>query len=332
MRLRRVLYLERRDRGSTRAFGCAVGVARDHGAEVTLAGARARRRERILQAAELLDAPVRVSGEGGAGIPWSEVRSHDLVVTVGPRRRKGPIGRDPFIRSLVRECRCPVWVLHPAQGPEVRTVLAAVDLASPGGSGSLDASSGGSGGPDGSGEARRVLRVVRALWGGGRADVYAVHCWSLMGESMLASRTRGGSRRGARQVREAAERSRRRRLERLLEAEGFADGVAAVLRKAGVTQGLRDAAWHLEADVVVVGWTDRTWLGELVLGHSAERLIGRVPSSVLVVRSSPERESGWPAADAGALLGGAAGAGGRRVGRTGRPSRRVGPSAARSVH
>lgn len=277
MRLRRILYLERRERGSTRAFGCAVRVAREHGAELTLAGATSRRRGQILAATDLLGAGVRVSSGRGSGVPWAEVRAHDLVVTVGPRRGKGPLRWDPVVRSLVRECRCPVWVLHPAQGPEVRVVMAAVDLASS------------------DGQARGVLRAVADLWGESDVGVHAVHCWSLMGESMLASRSRGGSPRGARQVREAAERSRRRELEQLLEQEGLSDRTGAVLRKAGVVPGLRDAAWRLEADVVVVGWTDRTWLGEMVLGHSAERLIGRVPASVLVVRSSVAPAKRWSA-------------------------------------
>lgn len=285
MRLRRILYLERRERGSTRAFSCAVRLAKDHAAELTLAGSTSRRRERVLTAAELLETPVRVSREDGAGIPWSEVGDHDLVVTVGPRRRKGPLRWDPVVRSLVRECRCPVWVIHPAQGPEVRVVLAAVDLASS------------------DGRARGVLRAVTDLWGRSDADVHAVHCWSLMGESMLASRTRGGSRRGARQVRQAAERSRRRELEQLLADEGMSDVAGAVLRKAGVVPGIRDAAWRLEADVVVVGWTDRTWLGEVVLGHTAERLIGRVPASVLVVRSPGARAKRWSALDRPAAVG-----------------------------
>lgn len=329
MRLRRVLYLERRERGSTRAFGCASAVARDHGAELTLAGATARRRERIRQTAELLGTSVRVSRNEGAGVPWSEVRSHDLVVTVGPRRRRAPLLRDPVVQSLLRECRCPVWILHPAQGPDVRTVLAAVDLASSGGSGSAgeSGSAGSAGESDRVESGRQVLGAVRALWGGTRADVYAVHCWSLVGESMLASRTRGGSRRGARRVLEVAERSRRRELERLLEAEGLRDRAGAVLRKAGVTPGLRDAAWELEADVVVMGWTNRSWLGDLVLGHSAERLIGRIPSSVLVVRPSADRRARWSATEAGAVLDGAA----RSSGRRGGPARRHGDPAVRSV-
>lgn len=277
MRLRRILYLERRERGSARAFSSAVRLARDHGAELTIAGDTSRRRERILAAAELLETPVRISEERAGAIPWSEVRDHDLVVTVGPRRRKGPLRWDPVIRSLVRECRCPVWVLHPVQGPEVRVVLAAVDLESP------------------DRQAQSVLRTVAGLWAEGRTDVHAVHCWSLVGESMLASRSRGGSRRGAKQVLASAERSRRRALERLLAEEGLADRASAVLRKAGVVPGLRDAAWRLEADVVVVGRTDRTWLGEMVLGHTAERLIGRVPSSVLVVPPPSVRGRRWSA-------------------------------------
>ncbi len=47
--------------------------------------------------------------------------------------------------------------------------------------------------------------------------------------------------------------------------------------------GLREAAWRLEADVVVVGSSRRAGLAGLPLRGTAERLIGRVPASVLVV-------------------------------------------------
>ena len=266
MRLQRILYLERRARGSARAFAYAARRAKERGAGLTLAGvARGGGMERLLELADRLDVPVRVHGEPGLELSPGVLEDHELVITVARGRGARWFGTgDPVVQTLVRSCDCPVWVLHPAQGPQTRVVLAGVDIPSPPGS-----------------SGRRALRWAADLAADAGAALYVVHCWSVMGESMLASRSRGGSHRGARRVLASAERSRREALEALLREEAI-EPAGVVLQKAPVAPGLREVSWRLEADVVVVGATPSAGLG-LLASRTAERLSGWVPASVVVI-------------------------------------------------
>lgn len=262
-RFQRILYLERRRHGSTRAFSCAVHAALEHGARLTLAGT-GRWLERMAALAEILDVAVDRRGVDG-GAPSELAAGHDLVITVGRVRGAGWLRLGGVERGLLRSCACPTWLLHPAQSPEVRVVVAAVDVSA----------------PDGVALARRVVGTAAELAASG-AELHVAHCWSVVGESLLASRSRGGSRRGAERVLAEAERTRCRRIERLLEAESVGSA-RIVLCKDKVVAGLREIAWRTEADVVVVGTAGRTGVRALFPGNTAERLIGRVPASVLVV-------------------------------------------------
>lgn len=267
-RFQRILYLERRTGGSRRAFSCAIRVAAKHGASLTLKGMSRGRAERMLRLAALFEVPARISGPGRNVGPDSTVATHDLVITVG--RFGGspwPYRLDRLERRLLRSQACPVWILHPAQGSPVRVVLAAVDVSR----------------PEQETLGREVLEMAADLTGDWQAELHVVHCWSVMGESLLASRSRGGGPRCADQAVVSAMRARRRQLEGLLSEGGVAGSANMLLRKDEVVAGVRDVAWRLEADVVVVGTTARTGLSGLVMGNTAERLLGRVPSSILVV-------------------------------------------------
>lgn len=290
-RFRRILYLERRARGSARAYYCAVHTALVHGASLTLAGVEGGRRlGRMAERADTLGLPVRLRdvdlramGGGGAGVvPMDMARAHDLVITV--TRGKGSrwwSGADGVARALVRECGVPTWLLHPLQSAGVRVVVAAIDVS----------------GPAAEATGRRVVRTAADLAAESGAELVVLHCWSVVGESMIASRSRGGGPARAERILAAAERSRHRRVERLLEAAGIPSSTTVVLQKGDVVGCIEDVVWRTEADVVVVGSAARRGLSALLVGNTAERLVGRVPASVLVVPA--ERRPRRPVARAG---------------------------------
>lgn len=274
---RRILYVERRARGSRRAFEFAVHQASSRGASLTVAGPPGARLAPLVELASRLG--IRVERLYG----WDAARpgmaaAHDLVITVGRRSRGFWSEGDAVVRQLLAEIRRPVWILHPAQGPELRVVVAAIDLPSAG----LEPS-------------RRVLRAAADLASDGAA-LRLVHCWCKVGESMLSSRTRGGSPRGAQRAVAAAARGRLEALQELVREEKLGSEAGVVLRREAVVPALREVAWRLEADVVVVGASSSTGLGRRLLGSTAERLVGRVPASVLVVpRPEAARLSPRPA-------------------------------------
>jgi nucleotide-binding universal stress UspA family protein len=257
-----------------------MAAAREHGATLTLAGPPGRRLDRLLEVAGLLGERVEVTHLPRDTSPVGAAAGYDLVVMVGRVGRSGWWGAGPLERELIRGCGCPVWIVHPAQGPELRVVMGAVDV------------------PDeeaGVSPSRAALRVAGELASTVDAQLHVVHCWSVLGETLLASRSRGGSPKGARRVAATRVRSRRARLQRLLEEEGLATRAGLLLQKDSVVPGLRESAWRLEADVVVIGTAGRTGLAGLIPGNLAERVVGRIPASVVVV---PAGESEGAAAGA----------------------------------
>lgn len=327
-RFRKILYLERRVRGSARAYAFALERAAEHGASLTLAGVvRAGERsgsarywrgrlERMAEAGRVHGVPVHLrvleSGDNGAG-PLELVAGHDLVITVGKAGASGwPFRLGDLERTLVRDCECPTWILDPVQSPDIRVVLAAVDVSA----------------PDQESANRRILGTAAALAAGPDAELYVVHCWSVMGESLLASRTRGGSPKDAERVLDTAVEARRRVLERLLESMELGESTTVIFRKGKVVSCIRDTAWRTEADVVVVGTAARTGISALLVGNTAERLVGRVPGSVFVVRvpaGAGADGGGERAVDGAANVVGRDGARGARNTEAGAGRRRAAP-------
>jgi universal stress protein E len=295
-----VLYWERRPGGSARAFACALEVAeacdasltvvgvvgRSHDGEgvIPLAAGAAERRKAItgrwrrgldglasMGAARGVEVEVvLVEGDGcEEAVGVVERGGHDLLMTVADPGPFWPWRLSASDRRLLRRCPCPAWILHPAQGPGLRVLVAAVDV----GDGRL------------SGVDREVVRVAACLSEVSGAQLHVVHAWSLPGETVMASPTRGVGRRRTKRFVAEARRARRRWVERLLALEAPDRPARVVLRKGGTVAAIREVARRREADVVVVGGGDRTGLGAALFGNVAERVVGWVPGSVLAVTS-----------------------------------------------
>lgn len=292
--LRRVVYVERRLQGSPGGFSCALQVARDHGARLTVAavvgngtgegrewpgasgaapaaviGLWERRLERLARQGRERGVEVDVQGLPGGGFATAAAEA-DLVITVGHREGlRWPFRFARTERELTRRCACPVWILHPAQSSAPGVVLACVDVGEQG----EEAVS------------RAVVRSAAMLAVGAGAELHVAHVWSLRWESLLASRTRGGSRRGVQRMLARTVRVRRARIESLLEAEAIelAPTRRVHLRKGRAVPGLEAVAWDRQADLVVVGASDRPGPAARLRPGVAEQLFGRVPGSVLAV-------------------------------------------------
>ena len=297
---RNLMYVERRVRGSTRGAACALELARAHGGELTVAavlpadgggaGAAMRVAARRRQWTARLEELVAELGGGRVevrrllldGIEWTavsdriEAAGHDLVVTVADRSELAwPRRHSERDGLLLRHVACPVWLLHPAQGPGLREVLAAVDVTD-----TTDELN------------RRILRVAGQVAGGAGAELVVVHGWSLVGESLLADLTRGGSRRGRAHLLADERRERREHVERLISEEAGSASPSVALPHGSPVRAIEHEAWDRQADLVVVGARPHGALRDLVLGTVAERLLARVPCSVLVVPEAARGEAG----------------------------------------
>ncbi|HSG49922.1 MAG TPA: universal stress protein [Longimicrobiales bacterium] len=240
--------------------------------------------------ADALDASLSVRADGPR--PW-DPRSAlegpwDLLLKVAePRRGPLPWRIHPRDRSLLATCPIPVWLLHPAQGGAVSSVLAAVGVS----------------GPADAPEYRRVMRTGALLAQRLGGSLTVVRPWSLLGETILASPLRGVSRERYRGILEETHREHEALLERTLAAEIPETPVTMVVRKGLPETVIRDAGWRCDAEVLVMDPVDARGWGDRILGPLPERLFRGIPCSLLLARTPRERPArqGIPAGQVASL-------------------------------
>jgi nucleotide-binding universal stress UspA family protein len=148
-------------------------------------------------------------------------------------------------------------------------VLAAVDV-------------GGGGNPDLNG---RILQLASTLASKEDAHLHVVHAWSLTGETFLRSSGRKEGEEVIAQLFEAEENRRTRRLEALIDAEvGPEAGAEVHVARADPADGIGTVADSVGADVVVMGTLSRAGVRGLLIGNTAETVLGRLDCSVLTVK------------------------------------------------
>lgn len=208
--------------------------------------------------------------------PW------DLLLKVGePGRGFPPWRLHPVDREFLADAPLPVWLLHPAQGGAVSSVLATVGL-----SGSADTAAD-----------RRVMRNAALLARRLGASLTVVRPWALVGESILASPTRGVSPERYRTILEEAQAEHERDLARTLAAEIPDTPVETVVRKGPAETVIRHAGWRCDAEILVMEGREEPELAARLLGPLPERLFRGIPCSLLLAnapREDPARQ-GIPA-------------------------------------
>lgn len=300
-RFESLFYVERRPTGSERGFYRALDLAERNEASLTLGGVldergrvaipnpwvpgaglsaealRKRWRGRLLRFADIAaerEVEVRVRLFRGRSIEVVrrelERQGHDLVLAVAHAATSGlplpwPLDED---RELVRHCPTPVWLLHPAQGGEIRRVLAAVDVS----------------GAHPEALNRKIVALAGSLAHRHGAWLHVVHAWSILGEFLAPDSPGAEGRRRASRRRRDLLNDRSRELRRLVELEAPARAVTVTLRKGSAGRTIRAEVLRSGADVVVAGSGGRDGIGAVLFPSLPERLVGRVPASVLTVK------------------------------------------------
>jgi universal stress protein E len=189
----------------------------------------------------------RVLGEGA-----------DLVI-VGKRaesrhdaRRLGSVSM-----KLLHQCPCPVWVEKAEEAGPLDTIVAATDLTAVG---------------------LRVVRLAGALAVQFGAELHVVHAFQMPLDVQIG---------GPEVEEEFVARTRSETTERVAaQLEGV-----VTREKAGIHVGLTsptravlEAVEHLDPDLVVLGSVSRGGIAGLLIGNTAERLLGRLDCSILTVK------------------------------------------------
>jgi len=328
MAFRRILVVAANDPGDVALFARAAHLARSWDAEVALLHVIEPPSEidRIARAVGL-DVPAiedRLTGEARAaltdrlaetalrpsGAPAVRVGKTFLEVIRAVQDGGADIvlktaetldgGRSGLFAStdqhLLRKCPCPVWLAPRDGAPQVRTVLAAVDV-DMGQASDRETLAGLN--------RRLVETIARVAAGdreaGGRLDIHLLHAWDAPGEGLVRLWSDSGDPdRAAMEYAVSIETTHWRALAGLAEeltglvtGPGGRDGpkgretavkVHPTLRRGRPREVIPAAVAALDADLLVMGTVARTGVPGLIIGNTAEDILNSVSCAVLTVK------------------------------------------------
>lgn len=286
-RFRNILFSPLSPRGNTAAMRRVEALARRDGADVTAVGIvrEASTFQRLLHGAAHVDAVLaeqhrdmerrlercatsqldvaRIVDVGSPAISLVQRAigaAHDLLVVTGDDDVD-----DAIVQRLIRKSPCPVWVIRSTRARRTR-VLAAIEPE-----------------PDQAPLNRRILDVAASMGGLDDGELHVVNGWELYGESTMQSSA-------FLQV-DPAEIERRRELVRLSHERAVADLLSERSEswRPHVVCGppervISDVIARERINLVVMGTHARTGISGLVMGNTAERVLGELRCSVVAVK------------------------------------------------
>jgi universal stress protein E len=190
--------------------------------------------------------------------------SHDLII-----KPQHPTFLDSTDMHLLRKCPCPVLVIKPNQRKLFEKVLIAVD-------------------PDPSDPGRLKLHQDLLTLGISLAKrengmVEVVHAWDLDGESILRRPRFNMSEKEIQTLADDVQLNRQQWLHELLKPYDVSN-LKVTLTKGEPGPSLVELIEKRKPDIVVMGTVARTGIPGLLIGNTAEFVLGRIRCSVLTIK------------------------------------------------
>ncbi len=211
------------------------------------------------------------------GIPFIEIirevlrNRYDLVmITADGSGKKSGTRFGNTTMHLLRKCPCPVWVIKPGSKREFKRVLAAVDL-------------------DQDDQVRvtlnnRIIEVASSIARIRQSELIIFHAWKMVGESIIKGR--GGF--SSTQIEGLLQETRelhRRRLIGLLQQHSLGDlNHEVYLIKGEAGNLIPELTRAKSVDLLVMGTVSRSGIAGLLIGNTAEKVLGQVDSSILAIK------------------------------------------------
>ena len=195
-------------------------------------------------------------------------RKSDLVM----KAAAGPMGRRQRLfgstdLKLMRKCPCPVWIIQPSRPKRYLRILAALSLdTNRPGAESLD---------------RLIMALATSLAQHDESELHVVHAWRLIGEGKL--RGRQISTRNVDKLLGEMQAAHQQQFQELLSDYSGSEMVVHLI-KGHPGDVIPDLVELLKVDLVVVGTVGRVGIPGLIIGNSAERILGAIDCSVLAVK------------------------------------------------
>ncbi|MCU0894421.1 MAG: universal stress protein [Rhodospirillales bacterium] len=200
-------------------------------------------------------------------------RQHDLVVKTA---RSQPLAGAALFGStdlhLLRKCPCPVWMIHPRSGAHRGGVLAAVDASSD------DA--------DRRALNTMIMQLATSLSLLEETPLHVLHAWHLPAKNtLLDSPWLKIPRAEVDRLAEETRRSRKSRFDDLLAPfQPIAPGMQVHFREGNPEAVIPAVAFETDAEVIVMATIGRTGIPGLIIGNTAEEVLGQVDCSVLAIK------------------------------------------------
>lgn len=247
------------------------------GEPVDLQALYLREHERSLeeQIAPLRFQGISVSVKAVTGTPFLQIirevmrNGHDLVVMTAdgsaePNERL--FGSTSM--KLVRKCPCPVLIVKPGQPIPLANVLAAVD-------------------PDPFEPERDDLNGDILEWAlsipGEPSELHVLHVWRLPGEKMMLSSGRFDDQRIYSLAQQEGD-NHRRAVQALVDRHGVRRARIHVIAGEDPAKTIATVAAEIGSDLVVMGTLCRTGISGLLIGNTAEKALGNLNCSVLMLK------------------------------------------------
>lgn len=224
--------------------------------------------------AEKVDSSVEVKTKVVFGKPFIEIirtiesGSHDLLI-----KPKIPTDTSTRLDStdlhLLRKCPCPVWILKPNQRKPFGKIMIAVD-------------------PD-PGESVRLhlhedlIKLGTSLAEREQGKVEVVHSWILEGESTLRGPRFNMSEDEIASLCQEVETTHKNWMDQLL-APYAGHQLKVTMVKGAPGPTLIDLIEKKKPDIVVMGTVARTGLPGLIIGNTAEHILGQISCSIFAVK------------------------------------------------
>ena len=195
------------------------------------------------------------------GLTERTLASESELVIVGKHDASKPRGLGINTVNLLRNCPAPVWVVDPHTDQLGKCILAATDLSTVG---------------------ERVTQMAAYLAAESASELHIVHAWQ---RGMADQLRRGREADEEASARIAAKESEI--VERIL--AGLKETEERIQPKLHIgctspERAIEEGLTALKPELVVMGTLSRSGISGLLIGNTAERLVGSIPCSLLTIK------------------------------------------------
>lgn len=300
-RFKEILFIADGGRGERSGLARAIDLAESNGARLTLMDVLEVEKShsadpKLISSVELLqdslladrrDELKRVVGtiaeehpsvpitvEVRVGPPATEViravmlRKYDLVM----KAINGNMGKLKMVfgstdLTLMRKCPCPVWIVQGSSRKRDRRVLAAVDM--------------NPNKPEAESLARLIMPLATSIANQEKSELHVVKVWRVLAEAKL--RGRSISARTVDTLIKEIKQAHLKGLVTLLSDYPYSERTVHLL-EGHPGKVIPDLVKMLEIDLVVIGTVGRSGIPGLIIGNTAEKILGAVDCSVLTIK------------------------------------------------